>query len=362
MMKNKLKIFAFLLVIASILLCGCKGNGKRGTTPDTPDKPSKPDDPVKPGEQTDPSKDPLPNEVPNEVRVEGIKFALVDENNSAESFEAIEGFDVNKPGPYTISKKAKTAYITFQVTADKPDQGDFKVSALNRNAYEDIVLFARGKGTQASQFFPKESSTSNKYEIPGKGVALAKGKNEIDINIATNDGTSKGIYRVVVEYAGGPDLSDPEGKTPTALIPGIYCPAQRRSDDDKEKEPYLLLVSIQGKCTQCPKPLNQGVGSVNGSEKLAQKGKGKGLRVVVMEDADDSKGFYNPDGALAKWKNSGRGYNMYTSQYNCLYRYAKEKRGFPNLHWIKEGKQVNDEWPESFTATAKKYFGLDLSK
>jgi len=324
MMKNKLKFLTCALVVASLLLCGCQQNGKgdkkTGKTQDSPNSLG--------------------------ITVESIELALIDKDNRAKEYKKLQSFSAGNSGPYTISEKAETAYVTLRLNASSKTVENFAFYVRNRNTYEKKVTLKKKAGDGETLFNAE------------KNIVLAKGKNTLDILIEIPGKTPTAEYKIVVEYDGGPDFSDPAGTAPTALIPGIYCPAQRAEEDDDSQntEPYLWAIFIAGNCGYCPLPLN----AAGKSEKLATKFKNKGLRVVAIEDSKErSQNLYNPAGALAKWKDSGRGYNMYTSEHNCLNFMNKNCAGYPSTYFYPRGKLKGASGPErKYIHLINRYFGI----
>lgn len=349
-MKNKLMMFAFSLMFVTSLLCGCQqGKKKPGDEKKKPDSPAVQDNDIPALPSTD---------VPSEVQINSLEVALIDKENKPKEFEKVQNFSVGKSGPYEAKDKAETAYIALRVNAEKPQVGDFDISVINLNTYGSEVAFRRGTGTQVA------------FQNARKNIPLAKGRNNLDITIKSYDKKIKGTYRVVVEYEGGPDFSDPKGVVPKALIDGIYCPAWRKGDDEK----FLWIICIAGNCGYCPLPLN-GAGPCyfdvykkkvrkndkgeDTGENLAQKFKDKGLRVVALEDG--GSGLYNPRGAREKWNTSGRGYNMYTSKNNCFYEFCKPGEAVPQVYFFKEGNKAGERkgGDKEYAPFIKEFFGLE---
>jgi len=289
-----------------------------------------------------------PPELPKEVQVSSIRLALIDKNNKQGEFKDLEGFKPDGKGPYNASEYAETAYITLKVEIKKPNVENFVVYAKNTNTYSNAIVLERGSGVD-SNFFVTESN-----------LPLAKGKNSIDIVVRSSNSQKQGKYRLVVNYEGGPDFSDPNGASPKKLIPGIYCPAIRKASADNPQdrgEPYVWLGCIAGRCGYCSLLLK---GAGTKGEDLAQKFKDKGLRVVMLED--EETGLSDLNLALKKWKDSGRGYNMYTSKNNCLYPLCKNGNGgIPRACYIKDGQKVGENTgaQREYASIIKKYFGLE---
>ena len=333
-MKNKLMIFALFLMFTSILLCGC---------------PQKKENENKPAPTPTPSPNPPVPDVQSKIKIENVEIALINKSNKKEEFKKLRNFSVDNEGPYS-AEEAETAYVTLQVTAKKPASSDYSISVVNTNTYEQTLSFDRDSADPQNLF------------VLGKNIALAKGKNNLELTVVSSDRTVSKKYKIVVNYDGGQDYSDPKANTPTKLIPGIYCPAQRKSiegetEEDGKAEPFLWVISIAGSCSQCPYPLNS-AGSKG--EDIAQKFKNRGLRVVAMED-ENAGNLFEPNLACNKWNDSGRGYNMYTSQNNCLYRHCKGSNvSYPNVHFIKENKKLGTQGPvNSYTSFIQEYFGLN---
>ena len=340
-MKNKFIVFGAFLVFASIFLCGCQQKGNDNKSVPSPDA-SKPN--------TD-------NQNSSDLNVESIEIAFISENNKPKEFSVLPSFAKANYGPYKVQDGAETAYIALRLTVDQSTSDkNYSVSVENISAYLDKVDFTRGGGAGA--------------RIAKARIALAKGKNDLKITVASSDKKATKTYEVSVNYEGGEDFFKPEGDAPKYLIPGIYCPAQRKAKDG-EKESYLWVVFIGGKCTSCPLVLN-GVGInkfdtatsnwiENEGEDLTRKFKSKGLRVVVIEDGG-SQVFHDDVAALKKWNASGRGYNMYTSQHNCLYGYRRGLTALPCMHFIQDGAEKGSTTDANFSSCLpllKQYFGLE---
>ena len=345
MVKNKLIIFGFFLLFA-FLLSGCPQNKKNGNT----------DNNKSPEQDTESTK-------PSLLNIEKMEFAFIRENATEEDYASLPAFNVNKAEPYEIREDAKTAYIAFKVTVDKETlkidreiNKPYSVTVENKNAYINAVNLRKGGG-------------ANERIATGR-IALAKGKNKLEITAKSGDQKIIKTYTVIVNYKGGPDFSNPKAPKPKTLIKGIYCPAQRKPEEgETETEPYLWLISIGGTCTSCPIALNA-VGpdkhdiekneiKEGEGENLAQSFKDRGLLVVVIEDNQSL--FHNEQGAVDKWNTSGRGYNMYSSEHNCLYHYCHGKTTFPNMHFISKGEKKGEVLGVAFssgTSLIEQYFGL----
>ncbi len=262
----------------------------------------------------------------NKLKASSIQLAYINERGRTEEFNNVQNFEPNKTGPYNASENAKTAYVALKVEIDKEDNGDCIVSVTNTNTYESpIRLFNRG-----TDFFTSKQN-----------VVLAKGSNKIDINIRSRDGSSK-TYSIIVNYEGGP------GEESTKIIPGIYCPTMRKlSQEEKDagaKDESLWLIFIAGWDPNSPRMLNR-AGKIDAGQKgsnIAQRYANQGLRVVAI-DVEGS----DLNGSLKKWKNSGKGYLMYSNEQNCLLKFfgdttqsGGQQNGVPQGSLVKEGKEI----------------------
>ena len=171
--------------------------------------------------------------IPAEARLESIEVAIVAEKKGkakVEEFKPLEGFNGEESGPYAM-EEAKTAYIELNVKVAKPSSGEFTIQAVNKTTYIAPVAFSRKSGDQEG-YFKKNR------------IVLSKGLNVIEVKVKSPDGSKEGIYTIVVQYGGGPDPSTLEMKDRN-IIPGIYCPTQRKHLDG-EKPDYVLLMAIAG--------------------------------------------------------------------------------------------------------------------
>lgn len=153
--------------------------------------------------------------VPAEARLEAIEIAIVREKGGKaklEEFQPLKDFKSDSAGPYEM-QEAKTAYIELKAKVAKPASGDdFSVRVVNTTTYIDPAIFSRSAD---GSYFNKER------------ITLSKGYNILEVRVKSPDKTKEGVYTVVVKYAGGPDpLALKPGKR--SIIPGIYCPAQRK--------------------------------------------------------------------------------------------------------------------------------------
>lgn len=270
-------------------------------------------------------------------KVKSITFASLDVNNKTDknAFKEAGGFNKDYNGPYTIGENdVKTAHLVVRVDIDKPaGDNDFTIEISNENSYLTPVKFSRKTiGEDAGVFTSK------------KNVILAKGANNILVNITAPDG-KKDSYHFVVKYSGGPDE-----KTANRLIPGVYCPTQRKPSAG-EKEEHIWVAYIAGWCGYCPIMLNMA-----GKHLATEHFKQQGLRVVSV--CVDGR---NLSQAFKKWKDSGKNYPMYTHENNCLYGFFKVN-SLPYSYCITKGKadtgKGNDD-AERHIENVKKTFGLN---
>lgn len=175
------------------------------------------------------------DDVPYEARLNAIEVAVISERKGKEKvgeFKPLENFENNVPGPYTTDE-AKTAYIALKMKVAKPSNGDFSISVENETTYISPVKFSRSSDGDGS-YFTNES----------EHVALSKGCNVLKVKVKDPKNTKEGIYTIVVQYAGGPDPLTLKMKD-RRILPGIYCPAQRKPLKG-EGEDLVWLMAITG--------------------------------------------------------------------------------------------------------------------
>lgn len=178
------------------------------------------------------------NDVPkygaNEATLEAIEVALVGEKKGkpkVEEFKLLEGFDSGKYGPYTM-EAAKTAYIEVKMKVGKASGGDFAIEAVNKTTYVAPVTFQRKAGDKNGYF--KQNR-----------ITLSKGTNTIEVKVKSPDGSKEVMYTINVQYVGGPDPTTVADVKDRNIIPGIYCPTQRKPLDG-EKPEYVWLMCVAG--------------------------------------------------------------------------------------------------------------------
>lgn len=181
---------------------------------------------------------PLPeigDKIPLNVRVLSIETAVVGEKGGTESYKVVKDFNLKFSGPYEA--ETKTAYIALKIKAgEKPSGNDFKITVENMNTYEEKVKLKRGSGADDEYFVLAKKDK----EIPmSDKIPLSKGKNTLAITVTSPDGSETGKYFVTLDYAGA---SDETGKK---IIPGIYCPAQRKPLEG-EKEDFVWAIIARG--------------------------------------------------------------------------------------------------------------------
>ena len=179
--------------------------------------------------------------VPSEVGLESIEVAIVDEESGRaklEEFKSLEGFKSEKSGTYQ-TEEAKTACITLKVKKAKPASGDdFEVEVSNKTTYIEPLKFMREPEGDDSYFVLKEKYNEKWYN---KVVALSKGRNILEIKVKNPDKSVEGTYTVSVQYAGGPDPVALE-MDERHIIPGIYCPAQRKPLEGEKPDLVWMIV------------------------------------------------------------------------------------------------------------------------
>jgi len=333
-MKAKKLLFcmASILLISLITMLGCnqtskpKGNGVQTKKPDN----TKPDSPKPDG--TTPGESSFETNVKKELQVTSIKFAEFNVEGKVvpEDFKEVANFSKDKAGPYDLGKP-KTAHLSVKVEIEEPDEDDFSIIVENKNTYLQPVRLIRQEGGKDDDRF-----TSKNH------ILLSKGKNTIAIKIKHPEG--KEIeYRFIAEYDGGPVIDDGKIVKKGSLIPGIYCPAQRKnSKEDTGPEELLMPIFIAGWCTACPTALTQ----VGKTGNVAKRYASQGLRVVSI-DADGTQ----PEGSYLKWvKDVGKeNYPMYSKENNCLIGFFGEQKEnsvdkfFPHLPCIKAGEKISEK-------------------
>ena len=250
----------------------------------------------------------------NEAKLEAIEVALVDEKKGkpkVEEFKLLEGFNSEKYGPYTM-EEAKTAYIEVKMKVGEASDGDFTIEAVNKTTYIPPVQFQRKTGDQ-NGYFKQER------------ITLSKGPNTIEIKVKSPDKSKEVVYTINVQYGGGPDFSTAELKDRN-IIPGIYCPTQRKPLDG-EKPEYVWLICIAGWCGACPDALK--LAGTTGN--LAEKYKAQGLRTIAV-DRDGSQIAQS----VEKWKAAGANYPLYTVNYCSFAEFYKGLDSYPTHYLIKD--------------------------
>lgn len=170
----------------------------------------------------------------NEAKLEAIEVALVGEKKGkpkVEEFKLLEGFNSEKLGPYTM-EEAKTAYIEIKMKVGEATSGDFSIEAVNKTTYVAPISFKRKDGDQNGYF--KQNR-----------IALSKGANTIEVKVKSPDGSKEVTYTIMVQYGGGPDPTTIADVKDRNIIPGIYCPTQRKPLDG-EKPEYVWLMCVAG--------------------------------------------------------------------------------------------------------------------
>ena len=170
----------------------------------------------------------------SEVKLEPIEVALVDQkkgNPLVKEFKLLEGFDSGKYGPYTM-EAAKTAYIEVKMKVGKASTGNFTIEAVNKTTYLPPVQFQRKTGDQNGYF--KQNR-----------ITLSKGDNTIEVKLKDSDKGKEFVYTIMVQYGGGPDPTTVAKVEDRKIIPGIYCPTQRKPLDG-EKPEFVWLMCIAG--------------------------------------------------------------------------------------------------------------------
>lgn len=185
-----------------------------------------------------PEPQPLPeigDKIPLNVRVLSIETAVVGEKGGTESYKVVKDFNLKFSGPYEA--ETKTAYIALKIKAgEKPSGNDFSITVENMNTYEEKVKLKRGSGADDEYFVLAKKDK----EIPmSDKITLSKGKNTLAITVTSPDGSETGKYFVTLDYAGEPD------KFKNKIIPGIYCPAQRKPLEG-EKEDFVWAILARG--------------------------------------------------------------------------------------------------------------------
>ena len=346
-MKNKYLVLLSALVLASFFtITGCN-NGKNPV-------PSTPDDTTTPIPQ-----DSMPID-DESLQVESIKIANFDEEGvvASSAFTDVTDFNKANSGPYSVSKKMKTAHIALRIEKAKPTQGDFAVYVENANSYLPKAELVRGTGAYEAYFV--NQTPANSRALPS--VVLARGKNTILVTVSSVDKSKQITYKIVVEY------KEP-GLRQSKVLSGIFCPANKKlSEQDKkggEKEELLWPIFFAGWCNNCPKVLN----AAGKTENIAEKYEKQGLRVVAIDiESDDSK-----DDSYRKWNTSGKKYPCYTRKHNVLTMFYQGKY-IPFAPCVKDGKLImakdstGNEVPlqgdghKNFEAFILEVFGLEKAK
>jgi len=249
------------------------------------------------------------------TELEAIEVAIVGEKKGkpvVADFKLLEGFSSEKYGPYTM-EEAKTAYIEIKMKVGEPSSGDFAIEAVNKTTYIPPVSFQR-KAEDQNGYFKQNR------------ITLSKGANTIEIKVKSPDGSKEGVYTIIVQYGGGPDPNTIAELEQRKIIPGIYCPTQRKPLDG-EKSECVWLICVAGWCGACPDSLKlAGSGGAN----LTDKYKDKGLRVVAV-DRDGSQ----INETVKKWKAAGANYPLYTVNYCSFAQFYKDLDSYPTSYFIK---------------------------
>ncbi|MGP1414425.1 MAG: hypothetical protein ACTTJ6_00630 [Treponema sp.] len=172
----------------------------------------------------------LPNTIQTEARLEAIEVAMIGEKNGRgklEAFNTLMGFESDKYGPYEL-EEAKTAYIALKMKVAKPTTGDFSIEVTNKTTYIEPVIFVRSV------------EHGDVYFGPGY-ITLSKGRNILEVKVKNPDNSKEKIYTIFVQYGGGIDplkLDFDDRK----IIPGIYCPAQRKPLEGELPDLVWMIV------------------------------------------------------------------------------------------------------------------------
>ena len=342
-MKNKKCLFygMSLLLVTFIAFVGCN------TKPNNP--------PVKPPVNDAPSIPGLPqpgDPIKEAVKVKSIKIAgiPVSGKTSEAAYKDAVNFNRDVCGPYKLAEDPETAHISFKIDIPTPDGGnDFIINVSNANSYLKPVRHYRQKSGNDKDLFMSKVN-----------VILAKGENNILVEI-TSPEKDVAVYHFQVNYNGG------RVDHPSKVLPGVYCPTMRKSLVEGEQEELLWIIFIAGWCHNCPRMLNpagkQGKGKGKGYN-LAEKYASQGLRVVAVDVSGE-----DPAGALKKWKDSGKGYPLYSPESNCLMQYfgdtdqpAGKQTGVPQGSLVRKGEEIcqniESKFGTDYEAGLIKSFGL----
>lgn len=160
-------------------------------------------------------------------KVNSILFTTLQENGKVDtdSFKEAKGFLKEYDGSYYLNEEdVKTAHLVVRVDIDKPQgNDDFKIKISNENSYLEPVEFERKKGGVFAS---------------DKNVILSKGENKILVKITAPSG-KEAVYKFVAKYGGGPSETTEKRR----VIPGVYCPTQRKASAG-ETEELLWAVYI----------------------------------------------------------------------------------------------------------------------
>ncbi len=171
--------------------------------------------------------------IPPELRLEAIEVALIGEKNGGailEDFKLLSDFKGDKAGPYETEEAAKTAYITLKMKIARPANGDFSIRVANKTTYIEPVAFSRSS-----------EGDINYFENFNDLIILSKGRNILEVKIKSPDNSKECTYTVIVKYDGGPDPLALEFEN-RKIIPGIYCPAQRKPLNGESPDLVWMIV------------------------------------------------------------------------------------------------------------------------
>lgn len=263
----------------------------------------------------------VPNEIPSEVKLEAIEVAIISEksgNGKIEAFKPLKDFESGKSGPYE-TEQAKTAYIALKMKIAKPSNGDFSIEVSNKTTYIKPVIFSRSTEGD-SNYFVKNSQDILDF------VTLSKGLNILEVKVKNPDSSKTGVYTIMIHYDGGPDPLEKE-LDKRKIIPGIYCPAQRKPLEGENPD-FVWMICIAGWWPHCKDALRS-AGSKGGN--IADKYKNKGLRTISI-DIDGTQQIESEK----KWKNAGANFPLYTRQACCFYPLYKDVKNYPYNGAVKE--------------------------
>lgn len=178
---------------------------------------------------------PPPNNDNVEEIVKAIDVALLTAKKKGgrykyKEYVPLDNFKTDNQGPYA-TEDAQTAYIAIRLKAEKSISGDYKFEFTNKNTYIKYNNFERGSGENEDYLFLKD-------------IALSKGYNTLEIEIKSKKGNSKGKYTIIINYSGGPNLDELALKD-RKILPGVYCPAQRKHLDGESPD-YVWVMCIAG--------------------------------------------------------------------------------------------------------------------